>query len=442
MMNQAISHWVFLLLLLIVAVPAVAQRSGHPLSLAEGLQETPDKVREALYKRFTDNFKTDQRVAYEAAKEYLQKYADYSPDITQYLRKWVGLYEQSALRAQAQRGMSEDTEQQPQQRTVHQPQPRTVGFVFKREPELGMALPGNPPASSYLLSIDPGMPDPYQPGGWTSTSRPTPGFEAEWFGIKGIIGADMDEWLITYVATSDVNFKTSEGLKVGDSAARVLEISKGQVIKENDYVFSVKLPSGWSAQFKQADYNTQGKLIPNIGGKLRPETKVVKFYKKLNVKAMEKETVRGTVIAESTSIGARGNTTSQLFLVHTQKQSKPKDVAEFIIVLNKYKTKRDASATTQPTQGERVIVEPHLSKTVTAQKQPIEFLLTRNESCDRSMESILYGYIGVTLPNGKRGVERMRDLSNIFDEEVKKIPLDAKLPCYVLRADEFKLLGK
>lgn len=423
-MNQTVSCRLFLLLLSIVASPAMARQNIHPLSFAEGTQETPDEARAVLYKRFTDNFRTNQQVAYEAAKEYLQKYADRPSDITQYLRKWVSLYEQSV------------------QSPSVKPQTQTIGFVFKREPELGQALPGNPPHAFSPIVTDAAMPDPNKPGGWLGSGQPMSGFHAEWLGIKGVIGADLGEWVISYVGTSDPVFRTPEGLKVGDSAARVLELSRGKVVKENDYVFDVKLSSGWYARLLQADYDSQGKLIPNTGGELRPGTKVTKFYKKSNAQSAEKESIRGTVIAESTSVGVRGNTTQRLFVVRTQKQAGQNKVDEFVIVINKYKTKPDTSPSAQPGSGVRMIEEPHLTKTVTAQKQPLEFLLTRDESCDGTMESISYSYIGVTLPNGKRGRERMRDLSNISEEDVSKLSMDTRLPCYVLRADEFKLLRK
>jgi hypothetical protein len=80
------------------SLPAFAQEattSPTPAgTTATGPQEDP-AAKAALYKRVTDNYKTNQPVAYEAAKEYLQKYPNDDPKIITYLQNFVGKYEKA-----------------------------------------------------------------------------------------------------------------------------------------------------------------------------------------------------------------------------------------------------------------------------------------------------------------------------------------------------------
>ncbi len=68
-----------------------------------------------------------------------------------------------------------------------------------------------------------------------------------------MISAEPELWVINYIRTSDPRFKTNEALQVGDTAARTLEVSGVEVTKVNNYVFTVRLPWGWNAEFLQAD---------------------------------------------------------------------------------------------------------------------------------------------------------------------------------------------
>jgi hypothetical protein len=425
-------------------------RAPGNLPIFAAQQTQSETEARALYQRFYDNFNKDaaaQRIAYEAAKEYLQKYAGNSSEVREYLRKWVGKYEQVARAlqtgpaAQEQNNQQEISKPNPTRLPV-QNQSQTVSFKFKREPLLGMALPGEPPQLYTPMMTGAGMPDPDKQGQWLGAGPLTPGFRADWNGVELTIGADMEEWVITYVATSDPAFRTSEGLSIGDTAARVLAISKGTVTKENDYVFYVKLPSGWNAQFGQADYDAQGKLIPNKRGELRPETKVARFYKKAPARSTVKETITGTVVAESASTGVRGNTASHRFVVRTKKQAGQGAADEFIIVRNVYSQKRDQSRAVGQYGGTPIIVGPHLTREEIQLKQPLELSLFRDESCDATLESISYGYVGTIAKDGRQGTERMPDLNYIFEEDIKRLPKNVKLRCYVLRANEYRILQK
>src|SRR5689334_14436390 len=56
-------------------------------------QETDDPVKVETYKRFYDNAKTNKAVAYQAARDYLQKYEKDKDQYVDYLHKWIHAYE-------------------------------------------------------------------------------------------------------------------------------------------------------------------------------------------------------------------------------------------------------------------------------------------------------------------------------------------------------------
>ena len=56
-------------------------------------QETDDPVKIEIYKRFVDNRQGNPTVAYQAARDYLQKYNKDKDQYTDYLTKWVMFYE-------------------------------------------------------------------------------------------------------------------------------------------------------------------------------------------------------------------------------------------------------------------------------------------------------------------------------------------------------------
>jgi tetratricopeptide (TPR) repeat protein len=74
----------FLLLLLSTA------GARHSMVLA---QETDDPVKIEIYKKFYDNARANPAVAYQAARDYLQKYNKDKDQYTDYLQKWVTVYE-------------------------------------------------------------------------------------------------------------------------------------------------------------------------------------------------------------------------------------------------------------------------------------------------------------------------------------------------------------
>lgn len=63
---------------------------GTAQSLA---QETDDPVKIEIYKRFVDNRLPNPAAAYQAARDYLQKYNKDKDQYTDYLQKWITFYE-------------------------------------------------------------------------------------------------------------------------------------------------------------------------------------------------------------------------------------------------------------------------------------------------------------------------------------------------------------
>ena len=62
-------------------------------SAAAVAQETDDPAKIAIYKRFVDNRIPNPAAAYQAARDYLQKYQKEKDQYTDYLSKWVMFYE-------------------------------------------------------------------------------------------------------------------------------------------------------------------------------------------------------------------------------------------------------------------------------------------------------------------------------------------------------------
>jgi hypothetical protein len=75
-------------------LPALAQNTQTQTTTAQAGQGDED-AKAALYQKFLDTYKTDQKAAAAIAREYLQKYPAES-DQTKYLSKWVTAYEAKA----------------------------------------------------------------------------------------------------------------------------------------------------------------------------------------------------------------------------------------------------------------------------------------------------------------------------------------------------------
>lgn len=70
----------------------VAVTAGGLLASAQ-IQETEDQAKIDIYTKFVNNRVSNETVAYQAAKEYLQKYPKDDDAYTKYLRPWVALYD-------------------------------------------------------------------------------------------------------------------------------------------------------------------------------------------------------------------------------------------------------------------------------------------------------------------------------------------------------------
>jgi tetratricopeptide (TPR) repeat protein len=79
-----------LVLAALLALSVVTFGSRQSIVLA---QETDDPVKIEIYKRFYDNAKTNPTVAYQAARDYLQKYNKDKDQYIDYLQKWIAVYE-------------------------------------------------------------------------------------------------------------------------------------------------------------------------------------------------------------------------------------------------------------------------------------------------------------------------------------------------------------
>lgn len=78
------------------ALPAIAQDTTTGTAAAAGAQ-TDEKAKADLYEKWRSNRKTNQQVAYEAGKEYLQKYSKDEDEYVKAVRKFVTTYEAAKL---------------------------------------------------------------------------------------------------------------------------------------------------------------------------------------------------------------------------------------------------------------------------------------------------------------------------------------------------------
>jgi hypothetical protein len=81
----------------LMALALVALGSRQAMVYA---QETDDPVKIEIYKRFVDNRINKPSVAYQAARDYLQKYTKDKDQYVDYLQKWVMLYERAERKNQ------------------------------------------------------------------------------------------------------------------------------------------------------------------------------------------------------------------------------------------------------------------------------------------------------------------------------------------------------
>ena len=81
----------------LMALALVALGSRQVVVVA---QETDDPVKIEIYKRFVDNRINKPSVAYQAARDYLQKYTKDKDQYVDYLQKWVMLYERAERKNQ------------------------------------------------------------------------------------------------------------------------------------------------------------------------------------------------------------------------------------------------------------------------------------------------------------------------------------------------------
>ncbi|MFN2532062.1 MAG: hypothetical protein ABR555_12265 [Pyrinomonadaceae bacterium] len=76
-----------------LSLASFGNRSILGFSRAVFAQETDDQLKIDMYKKFVDNRVPSPKAAYQAAKDYLQKYSKDNDQYTQYLQKWVQAYD-------------------------------------------------------------------------------------------------------------------------------------------------------------------------------------------------------------------------------------------------------------------------------------------------------------------------------------------------------------
>ncbi len=77
-----------------LSLSSLGSRQGlNGFALVAQAQETEDQAKIDIYTRFVENRKANEAVAYQAAKDYLQKYPKDDDQYTKYLKTWAVIYE-------------------------------------------------------------------------------------------------------------------------------------------------------------------------------------------------------------------------------------------------------------------------------------------------------------------------------------------------------------
>jgi hypothetical protein len=102
-MKKLIRLTLFTALALAFSLPALAQTTPATTTTTPAATQDDAEAKAALYSKFRDNIKSNPQVAYEAGKEYLQKYEAKdgpSDQYVAYIKKWVTSYDKLARRNQ------------------------------------------------------------------------------------------------------------------------------------------------------------------------------------------------------------------------------------------------------------------------------------------------------------------------------------------------------
>lgn len=106
-MNKLIRPITLSALLAMTALPAFALTTASAAAEAKAsVVQGEEEAKAALYKRFTENIRADQKVAYETGKEYLAKYPA-EDQYSAYVKKWVAAYEKAIRKPQLIQLMTE-----------------------------------------------------------------------------------------------------------------------------------------------------------------------------------------------------------------------------------------------------------------------------------------------------------------------------------------------
>lgn len=105
---RKLTHMLVMPTLLAVAMLAGFGGTVRAQPRTSAVQETEDKVKVDLYTKFVDNYKTNRPVAYETAKDYLQRYSKENDQYSQYVQLWVAEYEREDRLRQLRRLVFDD----------------------------------------------------------------------------------------------------------------------------------------------------------------------------------------------------------------------------------------------------------------------------------------------------------------------------------------------
>jgi hypothetical protein len=117
--------------------------------------------------------------------------------------------------------------------------------VVKQNPKAGIKIEG------YPKSLNSG----------SNPSRLDTVYRVIFDEVKYIVYVSPEETIST-VQTRDANFKTPEGIKIGDPLKKVLDTAKADPVRVAECYYYVSLKSGWKALFGRKFITEDGQLLP------------------------------------------------------------------------------------------------------------------------------------------------------------------------------------
>ncbi len=86
-----------------------------------------------------------------------------------------------------------------------------------------------------------------------SSSQFSPSHNLVVEGLSYTVATDNDGKVV-YIGTSDPDFETDNGLRIGSTLQDVRSVTANRLLNEKGYGYTIHLPSGWTAGFFMGEH--------------------------------------------------------------------------------------------------------------------------------------------------------------------------------------------